>query len=105
MACGLKVIVSIAVIYFIHLNKVKFLTLFLSLCVALRKAAKHPPKPMINLFWTRILIPKEEDQSPSKEKEIENKEETATNSSTSKNMNKVFFFSYHSLFAMQCNDI
>lgn len=30
-------------------------------CTALRKAAKHPPKPMINLFWTRILIPKEDE--------------------------------------------
>lgn len=29
--------------------------------LALRKAAKHPPKPMINLFWTRILIPMEDD--------------------------------------------
>lgn len=51
--------------YSVHLFSYQFhirdiVTKFISFA-ALRKAAKHPPKPMINLFWTRILIPKEEE--------------------------------------------
>lgn len=52
-----------------HLN----LPNFLLSKTALRKAAKHPPKPMINLFWTRILIPKDED-----EENVKPKVETST---------------------------
>lgn len=39
---------------------------------------------MINLFWTRILIPKEEDEPSSKENEPENQDETESNSSIGK---------------------
>lgn len=42
-----------------------------SLSIALRKAAKHPPKPMINLFWTRILIPKDDEEEENKKPEVD----------------------------------
>lgn len=45
---------------------------------------------MINLFWTRILIPKEEDELPSREQESEQKEETESNTSLGKK--RTFFF-------------
>lgn len=54
-----------------------------SIYTALRKAAKHPPKPMISLFWTRILIPKEDEKENVKEVNVkEPKIDTDTDTET-----------------------
>lgn len=55
---------------FIGLNFLRFVLL---VDIALRKAAKHPSKPMINLFWTRILIPKEDEDGTASEEPADHK--------------------------------
>lgn len=61
---------------------------------ALRKAAKHPAKPMINLFWTRILIPKDEEEEEkaavAPPPQVEKKNESETNTLTRRRREKLW---------------